>query len=112
MDLNTLFAPGSTALDTPKSDAGRQAVNALRGYAYQLLATANAWLDLDRESRLYLEIAEDFSVAAKDALSAVQVKDTKQSGSLTLNSPSVRQAISNFVDLVDQNPAVQVHLRF
>ena len=76
------------------------------------MATANAWLDLDRESRLYLEIAEDFSVAAKDALSAVQVKDTKQSGSLTLNSPSVRQTITNFVDLVDRNPAVQVHVRF
>ena len=112
MNPHALFNPGSTALDTPKSDAGRQAVNALKGYAYQLLATANAWLDLDSESRLYLEIAEDFSIAAQDALTAVQVKDTKQSGSLTLNSPSVRQAISNFVDLVNQNPAAQVHLRF
>ena len=112
MNPHALFNPGSTALDTPKSDAGRQAVNALKGYAYQLLATANAWLDLDSGSRLFLEIAEDFAIAAKDTLNAVQVKDTKQSGALTLNSPSVRQAISNFVDYVHQNPAVQVHLRF
>ena len=96
----------------PKSDATGQAVNSLRGYVYQALATALAWLDIDDNDRIFLEVAEDYAVMAEQALSAVQVKDTEGSGSVTLNSESVRKAIAAYVDLVQLNPSSQVYLRF
>src|SRR5947199_51659 len=42
----TLFSPGHVADPMPEGDAARQAVDSLRGYAYQTLAAALAWLDL------------------------------------------------------------------
>ena len=84
----------------------------MRGYAYQVLVTALAWLDIDENSRIYLEVVEDYAVIVNGALNAVQVKDTKGSGSVTLNSKSVRNAIISFVDLMNNNPDVSVHLRF
>ena len=71
-----------------------------------------AWLDLDEKSRLFLEVAEDYAIIAKDALRAVQVKDTESSGPVTLNSPSIHKAVAAFVDLVERNPNIQVNLRF
>ena len=97
---------------SPRANPERQAIHSLRGYAYQALAATLAWFDLDERSRLYLEIAEDYAVIAKKVLDAVQVKDTRASGSITLNSESVRKAIANYVDLCEQNPALQVHLHF
>ncbi len=112
MNSHDLFNAGTTADIVPEGDAARQAVDSLRGYAYQALATALAWLDIDENSRLYLEVAEDYAIIAKQALRAVQVKDTERSGSVTLNSESVRNAVAAFVDLVDRNPNTQVDLRF
>ena len=112
MNSHDLFNAGTTADIVPEGDAARQAVDSLRGYAYQALATALAWLDIDENSRLYLEVAEDYAIIAKQALRAVQVKDTEISGSVTLNSVSVRKAVVAFVDLTERNPAVQVDLRF
>ena len=106
------FNAGTAADVVPKSDAARQAVDALRGYVYQALAAALAWLEIDENEKLFLEVAEDYAVMAKSALGAVQVKDTRQSGSITLNSPSVRNAVAAFIDLVERNPSVQVNLRF
>ena len=95
----------------PESDAARQAVDSLRGYVYQALATALAWLDIEDNGRIYLEVAEDYAVFARQALRAVQIKDTERSGSITLNSKSVRSAIAAFVDLVNDNPDIAVELR-
>ena len=101
-----------SSLETaPRSDTARQAVNALRGYTYQLVASALAWINIDDDGRLYLEVAEDYAVVAGQALSAVQVKDTKKSGKITLNSDSVRMVIAAFVDLSKKNPETQVSLR-
>ena len=50
--------------------------------------------------------------SAQNALLGVQVKDTAGSGSVTLNSESVRNAIAAFVDLVERNPDISVDLRF
>ena len=111
MNPHDLFNAGTAADIVPKGDTARQAVDSLRGYAYQVLATALAWLDIDN-GRLFLEVAEDYAVIAKQALSAVQVKDTERSGSVTLNSPSVRNAVAAFVDLTERNPDIQVDLRF
>ena len=84
----------------------------LRGYAYQTVAAALAWLDIDERGQLYLEVAEDYAIVAKQALSAVQVRDTEGSGSVTLNSVNIRDAIAAFVDLVGRNPNVSVDLRY
>ena len=112
MNSHNLFNAGPPAGLVPQGDRARQAVASLRGYAYQALAAALAWLDIDEHGRLFLEVAEDYATIANDALHAVQVKDTEISGAVTLNSPSVRKAVVAFVDLTELNPAVQVDLRF
>jgi hypothetical protein len=52
------FTPGDPTNSVPAGDVERQAVASLRGYAYQVAAAALAWLDLDRDSKIYLEVAE------------------------------------------------------
>ena len=96
----------------PKVDAARQAVNSLGGYAYQALVSTLAWLDLDGESVLVLEIAEDYAVIAKQAIDAVQVKHSRESRTVTLNSDSIKEAVAGFVDLVERNPERDIRLRF
>ncbi|RYD26007.1 MAG: hypothetical protein EOP89_07955, partial [Lysobacteraceae bacterium] len=61
---------------------------------------------------LQLEVAEDYSVASKDALKGVQVRNTAKSGQLTLQSPYVCQTIDVFVDLVLRNPQRSVSLYY
>lgn len=90
----------------------RQAVFALRGYGYQLWASTLAWVELPDNATLYLEVAEDYAVVAKRALEAVQVKDTAQSRTITLNSESVRDAIAHYVELRQNNPSSDVRFRF
>jgi len=106
--MNNLFAPNPS--DVPQGDPAGQAVASLKGYAYQLYASALAWLDLGDGEVLYLEVAQDYATAAKAALAAVQVKDTR--AKVTINSSTVRKAINDFVDLVKRNPRRQVTLRF
>src|SRR5262249_23465447 len=107
-----LFSPGAS-IDTPPAGAvERQAVDALRGYAYQIAVATLAWIDLTEDGRLYLEVAEDYATVAADALQAVQIKDTAGSGSVTLNTPTIRDSIAAFVDLTVQNKGRNVELRF
>ena len=54
----------------PESVTGRQALTAIRGYAYQLYATAIAWLNLCEDAQLLVEVAEDYAIAASNALQA------------------------------------------
>lgn len=109
--MTNLFSSGPRLLE-PSGDPKRQAVDSLRGYAYQLYVSALAWMRLQEHERLYLEVAEDYAIAGRDALEGVQVKDTSGSGHLTINSEDVRQALASFVDLVERNPRVQVSLRY
>ena len=99
-------------LDAPQGDAARQAVAALRGYAYQLYASGLAWLELGDGAVLHLEVAEDYAVATQQALVGTQVKDTAGNGSVTLQSAGVRTAIDAFVDLVARNPDRKVSLHY
>ncbi|WP_316399224.1 hypothetical protein [Bradyrhizobium sp. 33ap4] len=99
-------------LDSPQGDAARQAVAALRGYAYQLYASSLAWLALGDRSILHLEVAEDYSVTTQHALEGTQVKDTVRSGNITLQSEGVRTAIDAYVDLVARNPYRTVSLHY
>ena len=107
-----ILSQSSNVNRVPQGDEARQAVAALRGYAYQLVATALAWVDIDDGASLYLEVAEDYAVRCGGAFQAVQIKDTTKSSKVTLISKGVRDAIAAFVHLVEHNPDVQVYLRF
>ena len=102
----------SLASSAPSVDAARQAIHAIRGYQYQALAAALAWVDLENDAVIFLEVAEDYAEIVGSAINAVQVKDHPSSGSVTLHSISVRKAVAAFVDLVERNPSRQVRLRF
>ena len=80
MDTPFVTSPGNV----PQGDPAGQAVASLKGYAYQIYASALAWLDLGDDEELYLEVAQDYATAAKEALAAVQVKDTQ--ANITINS--------------------------
>jgi hypothetical protein len=107
------FTPGASPTDTPPiGDVERQAVASLRGYAYQVAAAALAWLDVDESGRIYLEVAEDYATVAQQSLDATQVKDTAGSGSVTLNTEAVRDAVDAFVRLIANNKDRRVQLRY
>lgn len=96
----------------PLGDEAREAVDALRGYLYQAVASAIAWVKLPSNGRLYLEVADDYATVVGSKLTSVQVKDTKLSGSITLNNQGVKDAIKNFVKLVRDNPSLDVYQHF
>lgn len=109
---NKLFTPGAFFGDPPKGDPRRQAVASLRGYAYQIAVSALAWIDLQENDRVFLEVAEDYATVARDALQAIQARDTVASGTVTLNTQGVRDAVGAFVDLVARNPGRRVVVRY
>lgn len=111
MVTEALFTSGSEGL-IPKADSARQAVASLRGYAYQVTAAALAWLDVEEHARIFLEVAEDYAIVADDALRAVQVKDTRASTRVTLNTKGVRDAIASFIALTAENPGYNVTLEY
>jgi hypothetical protein len=105
------FSAGPRLIAAPRGDPATEAIASLRGYAYQLYASALAWLDLKAGQELYLEVAKDYAIAAADALKAVEVKDTGPS-SVTMNSADVRETLNAYVNLVERNPERFVHVRF
>lgn len=105
------FGAGPRLAEAPIGDPSREAIASLRGYSYQLYASALSWMDLQAGEELYLEVAEDYSIAAKDALKAVQVKDTGPTR-VTINSEGVRDAIESFVQLAELNPHRLIHIRY
>ena len=107
-----LFTPGVSIDTPPVGDVERQAVASLRGYAYQVAAAALAWIDLDHSGKVYLEVAEDYATLAEQSLGAVQVKDTAESGSVTLNTKAVRDAVDAFVHIAASNKERDVELRY
>lgn len=111
MSGTELFTTGNGGL-IPEGDAARQAIDSLRGYAYQVIAAALAWIDIEDRGKLFLEVAEDYAIVARDAFEAVQVKDTEISGAVTLSTESVRGAIATFVSLKARNPNADVQLRY
>ena len=94
---------------TPLGDPSRQAIDSLRGYVYQIYQSALAWIELEDDEFLFLEVAEDFAVVAKDALEAVQVKGTNRR--ITINSKDIITTIDSFVELQDKKPSLKVTLR-
>ena len=76
------------------SDARYQASTVLAAFRYQLLQTLSAWLDLKPDETLWLEVSEDFSIAAAGGATAVQVKSS--ASPLTLRSKDVTAALRRF----------------
>lgn len=105
------YSAGPRLSSPPLGDPSREAVASLRGYAYQLYSSAIAWVNLQPQEELHLEVAEDYAVAAEGALRAVQVKDTGPS-TVTINSEGVRDALDSFVNLVQLNPNTSVFVRY
>ena len=103
--------PSARELNVPSEEKARQAVDALRGYAYQIYQSLLAWIALEPPQELHLEVAEDYAVLAERACSVVQVKDTPSS-SVTLNSPSIRKAIQSLWNLQVENPNLDLRFRF
>ena len=99
-------------LEIPNDEVARQAVDSLRGYVYQIYQTLAAWLTLGEEEALLLEVAEDFAVLARDALTATQVKDTAASGSITLRTKSVLSAIDTLWNFQQANPGKIIRINY
>lgn len=93
----------------PKGDKAREAIDALSGYVYQIYQSALAWIELEPQEFLFLEVAEDYAVVAADALNAVQVKETGHN--VTINSDDIVASIDSFVNLRQNNPELRVSLR-
>jgi len=114
----SIFGDPSRSWAVPADDVGRQATAPLRGYVYQLHASAAAWLDLGIDNQLYLEVAEDYAEllrqpgAIDEVLKGTQVKDTRESGAVTLNSPDVLAAIETLHRLRVANPGRETRLVF
>lgn len=93
-----------------KGNPRRQAVDALRGYEYQIWHTVHDWLDLKGEALLFVEGAEDFDVVSSTSATVNQIKDTK--AKITLRTPAVFEAISHFWQLQKDHPSTRVFFRF
>lgn len=110
--------PSGSGWHLPAGTELRQAVAPLRGYAYQLHESLAAWMALSDGAELHLEVAEDYATIARnptelqEVLTVTQVKDTRESGKVTLNSRDVLDAIQNFWDLHEANPSRPVRLIF
>lgn len=87
-----------------QGDVSRQALDSLGGYAYQIYATALAWIRLNPGETLFVEVAEDYATLVNDKLTGSQIKRTQ--GSLTLNSDDAKASINSFVSLCALNPTL------
>lgn len=94
---------------TPSGNPSREAIDSLRGYVYQIYQSALAWIELEDDELLYLEVAEDFAIVAEGKLEAVQAKETARQ--VTINSEDIIATIDSFVELQGKNPSLKVTLR-
>ncbi|MBA7471440.1 hypothetical protein ES707_06746 [subsurface metagenome] len=97
-------------LQIPGEQIGRQAVDSLRGYVYQIYQSLASWIGIEEDEVLLLEVAEDFAVLAEGALTATQVKDT--GASVTLRTKSVSDTIKALWDFQDANTNKSVYLNY
>jgi tetratricopeptide (TPR) repeat protein len=95
-----------------ESDSARQAIPTLRGYSYQIWQSLLHWLELRENQQIYLEGAEDVDVLGPNDAEVVQVKETAESGSVTLRSEDILEAIENFWQHQKTNPGVEIYFRF
>ncbi len=114
----SIFGDPARIWTVPAEDVSRQATASLRGYVYQLHASASAWIGLGPKDQLYLEVAEDYAELLRDphavdeVLKTTQVKDTRESGNVTLNSSDVLSAIESLYRLKKSNPGREIRFVF
>lgn len=92
----------------PEAERQRQAVASIRGYVYQIIASALAWSALAEDEVLLLEVADDFSVVTSEALTLTQVKDVASGPATTLRTTGVVDTINAFWRLRNANRARRV----
>lgn len=80
---------------------GTDAVSSKRGYYYQDVATALAWLRLGAGQTLRVEVAEDYALEHDDAGEVNQIRDVKAPITLVKVIPF----LENVVQLLEQNQA-------
>lgn len=116
--ISDMIGPSGDTWNLPTGESKRQAIASLRGYAYQLHRTVSEWLVLSPRDFLFIEAAEDYSRIGRhpdqidEVLAATQIKDTRQSGAVTLNSEDALAAIVNFWRLKQANQGRRVALTF
>jgi hypothetical protein len=71
-----------------------------------------AWIELAPEDMLFVEGAEDFDRIGKDEVTAVQVKDDRASGPLTLGRANAVAALGNFWRLAKANRGRKIRFQF
>lgn len=94
------------------SNPRRQAVPTLRGFAYQAWQSVYRWITLGAGEALFLEGAEDIDVVTTEDVTTIQVKETSRSGSVTLNSEDVLEAIAHCWEHQEKNQTVTIYFHF
>ena len=92
------------------NDPAREAAASMRGYWAQVWRSVLVWMDLGDTERLYLEGAEDIDRISGLAGETIQVKDV--SGTITLRSKDVIEAIDNAWAHQQRNPRHTIRFRF
>jgi hypothetical protein len=95
-----------------KGDPKRQALPTLKGFSYQIWQSVYHWVTLKEGEALFLEGAEDIDVLGPGQAETIQVKETKASGTVTLRSEDILDAIAHFWEHQQNNPGVTVTFRF
>lgn len=95
-----------------RGDPRRRASAAVRGFMYQFWRTVQAWIELEPEDVLFVEGAEDFDVISAGEATAVQIKDNRASGALTLGNAVAINALNHFWKLKADNRGLRVRFKF
>lgn len=95
-----------------RGDESRRANDPIRGFRYQLWQTVDAWISIQPGELLYVEGAEDYDVVVESSGRAVQVKDTKRSGALTLGSPDAIKALNSYWAIRKMNQGRGVQYKY
>ncbi|MFS2015682.1 NACHT domain-containing protein [Massilia sp. CT11-108] len=102
--------PNAPTVPPIKGDETRQAIASLGGYVYQVYASCAAWLLLDAQAELHLEVADDYADVLGQSLLATQVKCTATT-SVTIVSSAARATIDSFVYLNTNNAHYKVKVQ-
>src|SRR5262245_28917792 len=95
-----------------EADPKRQAIPTLKGYIYQIWHSVLRWVELGDDEILYLEGAEDIDLIARGEAETIQVKETANSGAVTLRSPDVVDALIHFWEHCQKNSHLRIRFRF
>ncbi|WP_143195472.1 hypothetical protein [Archangium sp. Cb G35] len=112
MSADMSASNGQNEVEALVGDPRRRASAAERGFIYQFWRTVEAWSELGPDEALFVEGAEDLDVVGHDEATAVQIKDNRASGALTLSSENALSAINNYWDLRERNARRRIDIRY